>query len=138
MKIASSKYLKVCLVLLSVVFTVVGVALWQGLYSFVFAWVLNFMLMMGVLYLTQTFRPRLTSPYYHAKKWEMEGKIYKWYGVNVFRKILVWVGWEKLKKASNPVKKFGSVMIMLILEYLLFRYFFTNKAIDQPTQRRIV
>ncbi|PRD57457.1 hypothetical protein [Sphingobacterium gobiense] len=100
-----SKYLKVCFVLLFVVFTVVAVALWQGLYSFLFAWVLNFMLMMGILYITETFRPRLISPYYNSKKWEIDGKIYKWYGVDVFRKILVWVGWEKLNKASNPVKK---------------------------------
>lgn len=82
-----------------------GVAYWQGLQSFVFAWTLNFMLMMAVLSFTQTFQPRLTSTYYHAKRWEAEGKIYQWVGVNGFRKILVWVGWEKLNKASKPVKK---------------------------------
>ncbi len=85
--------------------TVVAVALWKGLYSFLFAWVLNFMLMMGVLFITQTFKPRLKSPYYNSKKWENEGKIYKRFGVDEFRKVLVWVGWEKLNKPSNPVKK---------------------------------
>src|SRR5690606_17917420 len=85
--------------------TVVGVAFWQGLPSFIFAWVLNFMLMVGVLYITQTFKPRLASTYYHSKKWEAEGKIYKWLGVDIFMKVLVWIGWEKVHKASNPVKK---------------------------------
>ncbi|MFC3199952.1 hypothetical protein ACFOET_20195 [Parapedobacter deserti] len=100
-----NRYLKVCFVLFFVVSTVVGVALWQGMHTFLFAWVLNFMLMMGVSYVIQTFRPRLTSSYYNAKKWENDGKIYKWYGVDVFRKILVGIGWEKLNKASNPIKK---------------------------------
>ncbi len=61
--------------------------------------------MVGVLFLTQTFQPRLKSNYFKTKKWEGKGKIYKTFGVNQFRQILVWVGWEKLIKASNPVKK---------------------------------
>jgi len=61
--------------------------------------------MMGVLYITETFKPRLISTYYNSKKWEAEGKIYKRLGVNEYRNILVLVGWEKLNKASNPVKK---------------------------------
>ena len=109
------KNLTLVFVLLFIGCTVVGVALWQGLTSFVFAWVLNFMLMVGVLYLTQTFKPRLASTYYHSKKWEAEGKIYKWLGVHGFRKVLLWVGWEKLHKASNPVKK--SLAALKHLEY---------------------
>ena len=100
-----SKYLRVCLVLLFAVCVVGAIALWQGLFTFLFAWVLNFMLMMCVLYINQTFKPRLESAYYNSKKWENDGKIYKYFGVDGFRKILVWVGWEKLNKASNPVKK---------------------------------
>src|SRR3546814_6008225 len=100
-----SNGIKVCFVLLFVVCSVAAVALWQGLHSLLFAWVLNFMLMMGVLYITQTFKLRLASTYYNSKKWEAEGKIYRWFGVHGFRKILVWVGWEKLNKASNPVKQ---------------------------------
>jgi hypothetical protein len=94
---------------------VVAVALWQGLHSFIFAWVLNFMLMVGVLYITETFKPSLISTYYNSKKWEAEGKIYKWFWVDEFRKILVWVGWEKLNKASNPVNK--NLDTLLQLEY---------------------
>ena len=100
-----NKHLKVCFVFVFVVITVIVLAFWQGLYSFVFAWTLNLMLMMGVLYITETYKPRLTSNYYNSKKWESKGAIYKWFGVNVFRKIMVWIGWEKLNKASNPVKK---------------------------------
>lgn len=59
--------------------------------------------MMGFLFISQTFKPGLISTHYNSKKWEAEGKIYKWFGVHEFRKVLVWVGWEKLNKASNPV-----------------------------------
>jgi len=61
--------------------------------------------MTGVLFITQTFKPQLASTYFHSKKWEEEGKVYKRLGVNEFRKILVWIGWEKLNKASKPVKR---------------------------------
>ena len=100
-----SKYLRVCFVLLFAFCVVMAIAIWKGLYSFLFAWVLNLMLMMSVLYINQTFKPRLKSNYYSSKKWEDYGKIYKWFGIDEFRKVLVWVGWEKLHKASNPVKK---------------------------------
>lgn len=110
-----NKYVKVCFVLLFVVCSVVAVALWKGLSSFLFAWILNFMLMMGVQYITQTFKFPLSSTYYKPKKWEAEGKIYKSFGVNGFRKLLVWIGWEKLNKASNPVKK--SLDALKHLEY---------------------
>jgi hypothetical protein len=100
-----NKYLRVCFALIFIGITLAGVALWQDLHSLVFAWVLNFMLMFGVSYIAETFKPRLVSTYYNSKKWEAEGEIYKWFGVDVFRKILVWVGWEKLNKASNPVSK---------------------------------
>jgi Glycosyl-4,4'-diaponeurosporenoate acyltransferase len=100
-----SKYLRVCFALVFVVVPVASVAIWRGMHSFVFAWVLNLMLMMGMLYVTQAFKPKLLSHYYDSKKWESNGTIYKWFGVNVFRKIMVWIGWEKLNKASNPVKK---------------------------------
>src|SRR5690606_17334735 len=100
-----SKFLRVFLVLLFVLCTVSVVAIWQGLNSFLFAWVLNFMLMLGVAYITQIFKLSLTSSYYNPKYWEAEGKIYKWFGIQGYRKFLVWVGWEKLNKSSNPVKK---------------------------------
>lgn len=78
---------------------------WQGHDSFIFAWVLNMMLMLGVSYSIQTYEPGLGSTYYDAKSWEDRGRIYRWVGIDAFRNILVWIGWEKLNKASNPVNK---------------------------------
>ena len=63
------------------------------------------MLMMVVLSINQAIMPELSSSYYISRKWEKEGKVYRWLGINGFRKLLVWVGWEKLNKAANPVKK---------------------------------
>jgi len=76
-----------------------------GVQGFLFAWTLNFMLMACVLAFTETLKSPLTSPYYNDKPWERKGKIYESLGVNFFRKVLVWVGWEKLNKKSNPVEK---------------------------------
>lgn len=100
-----SKYVKISFTLLFVLGTVVAVALWQGPTTFLFAWTLNFMLMLGVQLLLETFDFRLNSSYFDPKPWEVDGKIYRNLGVNAFRKLLVLIGWEKLHKATNPVKK---------------------------------
>lgn len=84
-----------------------------GMQGFLFAWVLNFLLMMCVLLFTETLRSPFTSPYYEEQKWEADGKIYKRLGINVFRKLLVWVGWEKLNKKSNPVEKSTKALLQL-------------------------
>lgn len=110
-----NKYLSVAFVFVMAITISSAVAFWQGLHSFVFAWILNFMLMMAVLNFTQTFKPGLDSAFYKPKKWEAGGKIYKWIGVNGFRKLLVWIGWEKLNKPSKPVKK--SLTALQNLEY---------------------
>ena len=99
------KYLKAVLVLLIVLFMVAYITIKKGPQSFVFAWVLNFALMLAVFFFTNTFKPRLTAGYYNSKKWEANGTIYKWFGVNGFRKLLVLLGWEKVIRASSPVKK---------------------------------
>lgn len=109
------KYVKVGSVLLFVVGVVVAVVLWQGPTSFVFAWILNFMLMLGVQVVIQAFDLRLNSSYFDAKPWEGDGKIYRNIGVNGFRKLLVLIGWEKLHKANNPVKR--TLEILKNLEY---------------------
>ena len=75
-----------------------------GVIGFLFAWTLNFMLMMCVLMFTETLKSKFNSSYYKIKDWENGGKIYENFGVNLFRKLLVLVGWEKLNKKSNPVK----------------------------------
>ena len=73
--------------------------------GFQFAWALNCLLMLCVLAFTETLKSQLTSSYYHQKGWEGRGKIYEHFGINFFRKLLVWIGWEKLNKKSNPVEK---------------------------------
>lgn len=73
--------------------------------GFAFAWALNFLLMAGVLTFTETLKAQLAVPYYNEKPWEQGGKIYRSLGINFFRKLLVWIGWEKLNKKSNPVEK---------------------------------
>lgn len=99
------KYATVGFTWVFVVAGVVVVASWQGLHTFVFAWVLNFLLMTALMAYTETFHPPLQSSYFDAQNWEAGGTVYKWFGVHVFRKLLVWSRWEKLSRAANPVKK---------------------------------
>ncbi|WP_246121160.1 glycosyl-4,4'-diaponeurosporenoate acyltransferase CrtO family protein [Chitinophaga polysaccharea] len=54
---------------------------------------------------TASLKSPLTSSYYNEKGWERGGKIYEIFGINFYRKLLVWVGWEKLNKKSKPVEK---------------------------------
>ena len=98
-------------VLLLVFIAIITIALTYALVqyiemqSFLFAWTLNFVLMACVLAFTETLKSPLTALYYNDKPWEMRGKIYESVGINFFRKVLVWVGWEKLNKKSNPMQK---------------------------------
>jgi hypothetical protein len=80
---------------------------------FTFAWALNFLLMFCVLGYTETQKGQLTSSYYTEKSWERGGKIYAPLGVNFFRKLLVWIGWEKVTKKSAPVEK--NIQALMIL-----------------------
>ncbi|MFW0716574.1 hypothetical protein [Pedobacter sp. N23S346] len=73
--------------------------------SFAFAWALNFMLMGSALLFTETLKSPLTSSYFNEKAWERRGKIYESFGVNFFRKLLVWTGWEKLIRKANPIER---------------------------------
>ena len=104
-----SKYLRVGFVLVCIVIIVVAVALWQDLHSFVFAWVLNFTLMFGVLYATETFKPKLASTYYISKKWEAGGRIYKWFGFDAFshhKSVLQKSFWIELNLKHPPYTDF--------------------------------
>ena len=81
--------------------------------SLAFAWALNFLLMLCVLAFTEALKSPLISPYYNHKPWEQRGKIYEHLGINFFRKLLVWLGWEKLNKKSKPVGKDINVLVNL-------------------------
>ncbi|MCI9844862.1 hypothetical protein [Flavobacterium pectinovorum] len=89
--------------------------LYIGVLGFQFAWILNFMLMMCVLMFTETLKSKGDSGYYKTKDWENKGKIYETFGINLFRKLLVLVGWEKLNKKANPVK--NDLESLIHLEY---------------------
>ena len=86
-----------------------------GMQGFLFAWVLNLMLMMCVFNFTEALKSPLTSSYYHEKSWERRGQIYESLGINFYRKLLVWIGWEKLNKKSNPIEK--NTQALLHLQY---------------------
>jgi hypothetical protein len=110
-----NKYLVVVLVLVVALTVILGIAFWKGVDSFLFAWILNFMLMMCLLSYFNNFKPKLTSRYFIIKRWEKEGKIYVLTGVNLFRKLLVLIGWEKITKTTNPVK--SSLLALQQLEF---------------------
>jgi len=81
--------------------------------GFLFAWTLNFMLMACVLTFTEILKSQLMSPYFNEKAWERRGKIYESAGINIYRKLLVGIGWERLNKKSKPVEKNTAALINL-------------------------
>ena len=81
--------------------------------SFSFAVALNFLLMASVLMFTETLKTPLKSSYFNEKPWERRGKIYDSFGINFYRKLLVWIGWEKMNKKSKPVEKNINALINL-------------------------
>ncbi len=78
--------------------------------GFAFAWALNFALMFFALAFVEALDSKLDSPYFNEQGWERKGKVYDILGINLFRKVLVWVGWEKLNKKANPVAKTATAL----------------------------
>lgn len=72
---------------------------------FSFAWILNFLLMIFVVFFTDALKSPLNLHYYNEKGWEQRGKLYERLGINFFRKLLVWIGWEKIIRKSSPIEK---------------------------------
>jgi len=107
------KTLTISLIPIITVVMVYYLVSYVGIQGFLFAWILNFMLMMCVFIFTETLKPELQSDYYNQKRWERKGKIYESLGINIFRKLLVWAGWEKLNKKANPVEKNSKALIHL-------------------------
>ncbi|MBA9076910.1 hypothetical protein [Rufibacter quisquiliarum] len=73
--------------------------------SFVFSWGLNFLLMGWYTVVITLLKPDLDWSYFQQKTFEKEGRWYKYLGLHLYRKLLVAVGWEKISKQNNPVKK---------------------------------
>jgi hypothetical protein len=109
------KYFLLSLTVIVTIFLVYGIVYKIGLQGFLFAWILNFVLMMCVFFFTETLKSEFKSDYYLEKTWEKKGKIYEAFGINWFRKLLVILGWEKLNKKANPVEK--NLQALVHLEY---------------------
>ena len=73
--------------------------------NFTFAWVLNFTLMAWYTYIDSLFTWKLDSDYFRVRAFEKGGSIYKFFGVNYFRKLLVLVGWEKISRKGKKLSK---------------------------------
>ncbi|QNF32686.1 hypothetical protein HUW51_08065 [Adhaeribacter swui] len=58
-------------------------------------------------------QPAHQSRYFDAFRFEKEGKIYEKLGVHWYRKLLVFIGWEKLNRKNNPVEKSASALFQL-------------------------
>jgi hypothetical protein len=105
------------LILISIAIITIGsicaLVYYIGMDRFSFAWALNFLLMLCVLAFIEALKSQLTSSYYNEKGWERRGKIYEYLGINFFRKLLVWTGWERLNKKSNPIEKNTNALINL-------------------------
>ncbi|MBU3161163.1 hypothetical protein KPL37_15690 [Clostridium frigoris] len=77
---------------------------------------LNLLLMIWMSIVETLLIPELKSSYFDSHPIEMEGKIYKYIGVHIFRKLLVFSGWERSRKKENPIRK-----SLILLEYYEYR-----------------
>jgi len=84
--------------------------------TFSFAWAFNFMLMVFIPPFIDTLKSPLTSSYYNEKTWEKRGKVYEKLGINVFRKLLVLIGWEKIIRKAHPIEKNTQSLVNLHLQ----------------------
>lgn len=98
------KTLILSLIIIVTIGLIYGLILYVGIQGFLFAWMLNLILMMCVYTFTETLKSPFNASYFDDKKWENKGKIYELFGINSFRKLLVLIGWEKLNKKTNPVE----------------------------------
>lgn len=78
--------------------------------------ILNFTLMIWMSIVETLLIPALKSSYFICYPFEAEGKIYRYLGVDYFRKILVLSGWEKSRKKETPIRR-----SLILLEYYEYR-----------------
>ena len=109
------KTIKLIVIVLATIGLTYGLVVYVGVQGFLFAWVLNCLLMMCVMLFTETLKPKFSSSYYAEKTWEKRGKLYEKLGIHLFRKLLVLLGWEKMNKKANPVQ--NSIQALTHLEY---------------------
>ena len=75
----------------------------SGFTGFSFAWILNFVLMAWYTYIDSLFNWKYESSYFKPRSFEKGGSIYKFFGVHLYRKLLVWTGWEKISRKDNKI-----------------------------------
>lgn len=71
---------------------------------FPFSWTLDFLLMIWYSILINRINPELNISYFDQKQFEKNGTINKYFGVYIYRKLLVWVGWERINKKDNSIR----------------------------------
>lgn len=73
--------------------------------SLSFSITLNFLLMLWISIVEPILKPPLDSPLFNSFPFEKEGEIYKYLGVQFYRKLLVKSGWERKRKKEAPIRK---------------------------------
>jgi hypothetical protein len=111
------KYLDVIFSLAVAIAVTAGTALWRGVGSYDFAVVFHFILMLPMVSIMLAVMPAFTSAWFVIRAWERDGKPYERLGVNLFRKVTVWTGWEKLKKATRTAAPKPAKNNLADLEY---------------------
>ncbi|MBT8245429.1 MAG: hypothetical protein HKP48_05600 [Winogradskyella sp.] len=69
--------------------------------SFLFAFDLHFVLMFWYAITLPWLKLKYDSSYYNIKPYENNGKVYTYFGVNVFRWFLRFMGWNRISDKSN-------------------------------------
>lgn len=110
LKRSMKKALIITVILIISIALVYALVHYIGMQGFSFAIALNFLLMACVLTFTDALKSPLNASYFNEKTWERSGRIYKSLGINLYRKLLVGIGWEKLNKKSKPVAKNTNVL----------------------------
>ena len=82
----------------------------SGFTSFSFAYILHFVLMPWYVYLDSLFRWKYNSPYFQTQSFEKNGDVYRLWGVNFYRKLLVWSGWEKYSRKDIKIRNQKSAL----------------------------
>ena len=99
------KTLTLILIAILTIASIYALVIYIKMDGFPFALILNFLLMLFITFFTEALKSPLASSYFNEKGWEQSRKIYEHLGINFFRKLLVWIGWEKVIRKSSPIEK---------------------------------
>ncbi len=105
---------KIILWIFSSILIIVGICFVYGLFSkffpyngFFFAQGINFLLAGWFGYSLERLNFYREWDYFKPHKFEGNGKIYRYLGINLFRRFLILIGWEKLTKILSPNVKYN-------------------------------